>query len=331
MYARSVTRGIVVCASALVLLFASRADAAPRHRLSGHNGLGAPNGYFGIAYAYAPGSGPFSVETGLGVGVTGLLVSVMPTIRFSDEPNRFFVGAGVSWAVIKNNCQARLCGWLNVDLLGYEHTDGRYSFVVAAGLHAPLQRVTIISSGKALNLAMDPLVPAPNVRLAWGGYLDGGPADESRPSAPAPTRHHRVGLEVGAAEPGPFTRVNISYAIAPLSWLRFKLEQSFAFPGALTSVMPQLSIGWPRDRFVIGAGVGYFYAHGRRFCEDKACAVFVADLLGYEHTFDLGLTLFARAGFVATLQRYNQSPPEWPANPAVQSGPSLGTGLGWWF
>jgi hypothetical protein len=76
------------------------------------------------------------VEAGVGLGITGVQLSLMPKVVFGGERDYFVAGAGISVTVLSDS--QYVSGyplWLNVDALGYEHQfDSRLAFSLALGL-----------------------------------------------------------------------------------------------------------------------------------------------------------------------------------------------------
>lgn len=283
------------------------------HRISGHLGLAAPLGFIGAAYAISDGH-HFQVEGGVGWGATGLQLSIMPMLAWGTA-NRFVTGLGLSWAAIPEKCgsdpvvlpsgeeqaDSAPCLWINADLAGYEYvSEYGFSFVVAGGVTLPTEPVRQGWFG------VDPFVPVPHVRIGVGAWLDGPSAPED-PDAPPPepeksqpARHHRVAVAFGAAVLDG-SNLEVGYTYAPWEWLRVQAAFGVLEHARGPSLMPQLALGSRTHRFVAGAGLAWVASQELPACR-SGCAVFLADLAGYELVLSNGLTAFLRAGFTRLVE-----------------------------
>jgi hypothetical protein len=76
------------------------------------------------------------LEGGVGLGITGVQLSLMPKLVFGGERDYFIAGAGISVTVLSDS--QYVSGhplWLNVDAMGYEHQfDSGLAFSLALGL-----------------------------------------------------------------------------------------------------------------------------------------------------------------------------------------------------
>ena len=113
------------------------------------------------------------VELGMGLGGSGLQLSLMPKLTLGDPQDHFVFGAGVSVAVPWNDTSATGHPlWLNVDAIGYEHLSrGGLAFLAAAGLTHGL------GGGQACdNIICDDRSQLANVSLAMPPALPVGVA-----------------------------------------------------------------------------------------------------------------------------------------------------------
>jgi hypothetical protein len=98
-------------------------------------GLGSAVGLAGVTLTRAVGQF-FRVEVGVGYGLSGYQLSLMPKIALGARHDHFVAGAGVSVAFPTD--PARASGnpvWLNIDALGYAHRfDTGIAVSVAVGL-----------------------------------------------------------------------------------------------------------------------------------------------------------------------------------------------------
>lgn len=98
-------------------------------------GVGSAVGSVGLALARAAGDYA-QIEAGVGIGGSGVQLSLMPKLLFGSPFNHFICGAGLSLAVPTNPAEATGYPiWLNVDVVGFEHlSDNGFAFLIAAGL-----------------------------------------------------------------------------------------------------------------------------------------------------------------------------------------------------
>jgi hypothetical protein len=94
-------------------------------------GLFSAVGTLGLTYERDFGS-RLAVEAGLGLGFTGVQMSLMPKLTLGGPDARFTAGVGLAYSV---GDDARSGLWLNADLAGFEvKTDGGFFVSGAAGL-----------------------------------------------------------------------------------------------------------------------------------------------------------------------------------------------------
>ena len=106
--------------SARAPLAVGASDAYPRqHGVFANLGVFSAVGFGGLTYAYAV-SENWAVEAGLGLGLTGVQLSLMPKLAFGRN-HRFVVGLGPSVGSMLDG-QNTTSLWLNGDL-GYEFRD----------------------------------------------------------------------------------------------------------------------------------------------------------------------------------------------------------------
>jgi hypothetical protein len=124
----------VVSASGLAVAFATGAVlpaavacADERHHAVKIDVGGSAVGFVGVEYLYSPQS-MVEVETGVGLGYTGLQISFMPKLVLGEGRDHFVAGAGLSATLPGVDAPLSLGKfttgrpiWLNLDLLGYEH------------------------------------------------------------------------------------------------------------------------------------------------------------------------------------------------------------------
>jgi len=76
------------------------------------------------------------LEAGLGVGFTGVELSLMPQVVYGGAGDYYVGGAGISVTLLSDS--QYVSGypvWLNIDILGYEHKfDSHLAFSLALGL-----------------------------------------------------------------------------------------------------------------------------------------------------------------------------------------------------
>jgi len=115
-----------------------------QQRLGAELGVGSAVGTFGITYQVAP--VPWLVvEGGLGYGITGTQLSVMPKVSFGGSTCRFVSGFGASVGVGGAKAEPGhgpnpgAIPWLNFDAVGGEcHASNGLSIQAALGLTMPL-------------------------------------------------------------------------------------------------------------------------------------------------------------------------------------------------
>jgi hypothetical protein len=106
--------------SARAPLAVGASDAYPRqHGVFANLGVFSAVGFGGLTYAYAV-SENWAVEAGLGLGLTGVQLSLMPKLAFGRN-HRFVVGLGPSVGSMLDG-QNTTSLWLNGDV-GYEFRD----------------------------------------------------------------------------------------------------------------------------------------------------------------------------------------------------------------
>jgi hypothetical protein len=94
---------------------ASSAVTQRRHGLFGSLGAFSAVGFAGISYGYAP-SDRLAIEAGLGYGMSGVQLSLMPKWSFGQR-HRLVLGLGPSLGLLPDGKSVSL--WLNGDV-GYE-------------------------------------------------------------------------------------------------------------------------------------------------------------------------------------------------------------------
>lgn len=125
------------------------------HVLEAEVGIAAPTGFVGLTYA-ADIEGPLQLEGGVGLGFSGVQLSLMPRLNFelsgggAETSHRYVLGVGVS-AGLRNRREGKDFDvlladselahsntlWLNIDVAGYE---ARFAngFVFAVGIGAAI-------------------------------------------------------------------------------------------------------------------------------------------------------------------------------------------------
>ena len=116
----------------LVVLLAAPPAAAqePQQPLAGRHhhfkvdgGLWSAVGLAGLTYGYSP-VREIEIEGGVGFGLSGIQLSLMPRLALGSLNNRFLVGVGLAVAIPVGDhfFATETTGlWLNLDAAGYEH------------------------------------------------------------------------------------------------------------------------------------------------------------------------------------------------------------------
>jgi hypothetical protein len=105
------------------------------HRIGIDLGVASALGEAGATYTYYP-SPWLCAEAGIGTGVTGLQLSLMPKLLLGQ----FMVGAGLSFSRGEDAHGAtHQVFWVNLDALGYEFCWGAFSWLIVAGATIPLR------------------------------------------------------------------------------------------------------------------------------------------------------------------------------------------------
>jgi hypothetical protein len=123
----------IVVVLATVSAEARAQPAAERHHhLRADVGLGSAVGLAGVSYGYAPVSF-LQLEAGVGYGLSGVQLSLMPRLALGSASDRFLVGAGLSAGLQEQDPGQGPMVWLNADLLGYEHRF-RFGLSISVGV-----------------------------------------------------------------------------------------------------------------------------------------------------------------------------------------------------
>ncbi len=307
--------------------------AVARHHLSLQTGLGSTIGYLGAAWAYALHDN-LRIETGLGLGATGLQLSIMPMVAIGSGRTRFVSGAGLSAGLFVHGCQGQAgCYWFNLGALGCEHVfeSGR-SVLLSAGITMPFQSV---GGGRGSLYYWAPYEILPQLKIGMGWW--NGPLARGTGANPGETKgaRIRVSLETMLDGYGSTTGVTIAYAVSERA--RIDVGAAYASPGLQLSLLPSLAFGSARNRFVIAGGFSARFfknreprsddvytveRHWRNHCPAGACISMDLYPLGYEHIFPGGLTVSAALGVMGDFGDYMRN---WDVIPQMKLG------LGWWF
>lgn len=122
----------------------ARADDVrePLNTVSGHVGVFSAVGELGVSYT-RDFSRYFEVEAGVGLGFTGIKLSLIPRLEFGSATRKIVTGAGPVYSFgISGNPFVGDGLWLNVDLVGYqERLASGWVFSTSAGFaHAGDER-----------------------------------------------------------------------------------------------------------------------------------------------------------------------------------------------
>lgn len=123
----------------LVLLIpaaASAGDLPSRNALRLDAGLFSAVGELGTSYTRSLTS-LLQLEAGVGVGLSGVQLSLMPKLSAGQGRHRYVGGIGVSAAIFlgAGPDDSPAFAWLNADVLGYEYrSSGGFTLLAAVGL-----------------------------------------------------------------------------------------------------------------------------------------------------------------------------------------------------
>jgi hypothetical protein len=109
-------------------------DEPPAAAIRADVGVGSAVGFLGLALGAVLGDYA-QIEAGVGLGASGLQLSLMPKLVLGSRRNHFLCGVGLSLAVPVNADESTGHPiWLNVDALGVEHlSKNGLAFLIAAG------------------------------------------------------------------------------------------------------------------------------------------------------------------------------------------------------
>jgi len=106
-----------------------------RHQLRLDVGFASALGFGGVAYSYLA-SEHFQLEAGVGAGLTGVQLSLMPKLTAGSQRHKFVLGAGVSLGVGTQSLirsDSAVVPFANVDV-GYQYVSrGGFTFNIAVG------------------------------------------------------------------------------------------------------------------------------------------------------------------------------------------------------
>jgi hypothetical protein len=142
-------------------------------------GIASAVGFAGVTYSLAPTTG-FLAELGVGVGASGLQLSVMPKLVIGASAHRFIIGAGPSVGIpgvtiVTNNGpfgsnenEHVVTPWLNAEI-GYDYRSRTgAAFLVAGGITVGLAHgcaVSIDSCTELYGLIL------PQIRVGFGHWF----------------------------------------------------------------------------------------------------------------------------------------------------------------
>lgn len=136
---------------------------APSNKLALVVGLGTPWGALGAAYQRALGES-FAIETGVGYGLTGAQVALLPKLLVGSGKGRFYIQAGPSLTIGPSSHGVWAAGEI-----GGEFSFGRWVLTFGAGAGVLVDgsvRQPIDFSGPGSTLR--PWFVAPETRLSFG-------------------------------------------------------------------------------------------------------------------------------------------------------------------
>lgn len=308
--------------SALLTAPLARADraaplASPSHRVRFDLGAASALGFGGLSYTYAPVDW-FQLETGVGMGLSGPTLSLMPKYAVGSRADHLVLGAGVSLA--RN--WANFTGWLNADV-GWEHLFGSGVILsTAIGVTAGEQTEDLRRWEGRFRRVL------PQLRFGVGYAFGGGrDADEGKvsvveeePERPW-TRRNRLGFDLGVFSA--LGLAGVSYARQLAEPLALEAGVGLGGSGLQLSLMPKLTLGSNGDYYVAGLGVAWAVG------ESRSPMFWVnADLLGYERRLENGLGLSISLGATACLSGQTTG---YFAMGKGFVAPQLRLGAAWWF
>jgi len=89
----------------------------------------------------------------------------------------------------------------------------------------------------------------------------------------------------------------LSYSYQPWRTIRFEGALGYGFTGVQLSFMPQLTLGTASNRFITGLGLGLAVGPSLDGDMQRSPLAFLnADIAGYEHRFQNGLSIYFAAG-----------------------------------
>jgi hypothetical protein len=137
--------------------------AASFHRIGIDLGVASALGEAGATYAYYP-SAWLCAEAGIGTGVTGLQLSLMPKLLLGQ----FMVGAGLSFSRGEDaHGAAHEVVWVNLDALGYEFRWGAFSWLIVAGATIPLRGLHADYAELGQDIGAGEILPQGRTSFGW--------------------------------------------------------------------------------------------------------------------------------------------------------------------
>lgn len=114
----------------------------------------------------------------------------------------------------------------------------------------------------------------------------------------APDWHHAIKLDGGFLSATGFGGIN--YIFAPVEMFNLEAGVGYGFSGVQISLMPKIAAGSRNDRYVGGVGLALAIPTGNSAIETPGLWL-NADIAGYEHRFDCGVSLSIALGLTAGL------------------------------
>jgi hypothetical protein len=226
---------------------------------------------------------------------------------------------GLRWSLIMGMGLALLCAAGSARAQS-DDNDPRSRVVVQPEASPPRAREAAPEPPAPAPPAPAPSAPAPSAAPASSLQAEAGTPRRERPLG---ERHHRLGIDAGVASAVGWG--GITYAYSPIRWVLFEAGAGYGISGTQLSLMPKLTPGSERNRFLFGPG--YSIGIGPSMSGTKAGDVlhFINVDVGYEHRFETGFALQVAAGFWWLVH--------WPESvkPGINIFPQFRVGLGYWL
>jgi hypothetical protein len=154
-------------------------EARFTYSVRGDLGIASPVGFAGVLYSYEP-AGWLLVEGGVGYGLSGLQLSLMPKLVLGASSHRFTAGVGASVGIPGieivtdsptggNVNEHVVTPWLNVDIAGYDYRSATgFSFVASGGISVALAHGCAVSIDSCFPLYGTVF---PQLRIGFGHWF----------------------------------------------------------------------------------------------------------------------------------------------------------------